>query len=295
MKFISSLLLLLLMSKFSLAQAPSAINYQALARDAQGQPMVNKTIKLRLSILRTNGINILTTLYSEDRSVTTNAHGLFSIQIGNGSLTNVTGDLKSAFAVNDALPRALKADIDLNNNGNYTPLGMQYLASVPFAFKADEAAKAKVADSVMTPFVGFSARRTTGIVDLPVSQGGTVILPFDKEIFDSANVYNPATGEFTIPAKGMYHLQAAITINLSGTLDNNRIALVFLRNGAPALPTGEWNLLQDMLAPINHLFISTTMSLNKGDVIKIRAYAPFKTDVWSLNPASSSFEAHRIH
>ena len=64
-------------------QSPQALNYQAIARDPQGQPMSNQPVQVVFSILdgSVNGIPI----YIEKQNATTNAFGIFILAIGLGN------------------------------------------------------------------------------------------------------------------------------------------------------------------------------------------------------------------
>jgi len=64
------------------SQAPQSFKYQSVARNSNGEPLVNSTIGIRINIrnLTESG----TILYQETHSVSTNALGLFSISVGNG-------------------------------------------------------------------------------------------------------------------------------------------------------------------------------------------------------------------
>lgn len=120
-----------------MAQMPKAINYQAVARNAQGQALANLNIKVRLSIVSSASGN--PTLYSETRSVTTNALGLFNVQIGGPGALSKTGDFTGIDWVNNSATKSLKVELDINNTGTFTDMGSQSLVTVPYAFAADEA------------------------------------------------------------------------------------------------------------------------------------------------------------
>jgi len=68
------------------AQAPQSFNYQGVARDLSGIPIVNQTIGLRIAILQgaTSGDEI----YKETHSTVTSDIGLFNLKIGTGDVTN---------------------------------------------------------------------------------------------------------------------------------------------------------------------------------------------------------------
>ena len=62
------------------AQTPNMINYQGVAHNANGTAIANQAIKVRLKIHTATAAG--TIQYSEVRNVTTDASGLFNIQIG---------------------------------------------------------------------------------------------------------------------------------------------------------------------------------------------------------------------
>ena len=74
----------------SQAQVPNKFNYQAVARNGQGQALANASVSVRISIL--DGGATSTSVYSETRSLTTNQLGLFTIAIGSTGASSVTGN-----------------------------------------------------------------------------------------------------------------------------------------------------------------------------------------------------------
>lgn len=116
------------------AQTPNAINYQAVARDGSGQLIVNKDIRVRLSILSGN-ING-TSVYSETHQVKTNLSGVFHFEIGRGSVisgdfVNIAWQSGSHFA---------KIEIDPNEGNNFLWVGTTQFLSVPYALFAEDVA-----------------------------------------------------------------------------------------------------------------------------------------------------------
>lgn len=123
------------------AQMPQAINYQAVARNNSGQPLANQAIKVRLSIVNTAGGNA--TLYSETRNVTTNTLGLFNVQIGGPGAISTSGNFASVNWLNNtSTTKALKVELDIDNSGAFVDMGTQGLATVPYAFAADQSVNA---------------------------------------------------------------------------------------------------------------------------------------------------------
>ena len=75
---------LLLFFSLAFAQVPQKINYQAVARDASGNALLNVGLQVRFSVhdVSANG----NTVYRETHSITTNALGVFSVVIGTGTV-----------------------------------------------------------------------------------------------------------------------------------------------------------------------------------------------------------------
>jgi hypothetical protein len=119
-------------SAFATAQ-PQFFNYQGMARDPLGQALANTAISLRLSILETsiNG----TVVYTETQAVTTNDLGLFSIQVGMGTVQ--TGQFNQISWGNT--DHFLQVEMDPGGGTNYQMLGTSQLASVPYALYAETA------------------------------------------------------------------------------------------------------------------------------------------------------------
>jgi len=131
MKKLNLILLFFVFSLAASAQVPNTINYQAVARNSSGQALANQAIKVRLSILRGPS-----TLYSETRNVTTNALGLFNVQIGSSGAVTTSGDITTIYWLNNTPGISLKVELDVNNSGVFTEMGNQALSTVPFAFAA---------------------------------------------------------------------------------------------------------------------------------------------------------------
>lgn len=83
MKKLYTVFVALLLCANLFAQAPQKINYQAVARNASGIPLINQNIGVRISIL--DGSVSGTAVYVETHSITTNNLGLFNLAIGGGT------------------------------------------------------------------------------------------------------------------------------------------------------------------------------------------------------------------
>lgn len=131
MKNVYPILLFLLSFNLVQAQAPQAFSYQAVARDASNNAIVNQEISLQVSILdgTVDGLPI----YVETHTAQTNDIGLFALEIGRGTPTmGVFSDIK--WGINN---RFLKVEMDRNGGTNYELVGTSQFLSVPYALYAE--------------------------------------------------------------------------------------------------------------------------------------------------------------
>ncbi len=113
-----------------IAQPPQAFNYQGIARDASGSPLVNKEISLRTSILQ-GGVSG-TQVYRETHIVQSNKLGIFTIEVGHG-----TSQIGFFDAINwGSGDHYIQVEMDPDGGTNYTMLGESQLLSVPYALYA---------------------------------------------------------------------------------------------------------------------------------------------------------------
>jgi len=132
------LLLLFLLSFLGVgiidAQSPDMFNYQAVARDDQGNVLSNQDVGIKISILQGSASG--TVVYEEEHSKTTNAQGLVSLKIGDGSVMSGTFsniDWSSG-------PYFIEVEMDETGGTNYTTMGTTQLVSVPYAKYAESSA-----------------------------------------------------------------------------------------------------------------------------------------------------------
>lgn len=137
MKQIFTFLITLSFFQILSAQAPQTLNYQGVARGNAGQPYANTNIAVRLKIhdVTANG-NVL---YSETRSLTTNAFGLFNITINSAGALSKTGDFSTINWNNGA--KFLETEIDPAGGSNFVSIGTTQMQSVAYSLLAAKAAK----------------------------------------------------------------------------------------------------------------------------------------------------------
>ena len=128
----SRIILLILLPLFAFSQAPQKINFQSILRHTNGEVVANKAVSLRISIL--SGSITGNTVYSETHIKTTDASGLISLQIGNGTV--LSGVFSAILWGNAAY--FIKLEADFNGGSNYVLLGTQELMSVPYALYASK-------------------------------------------------------------------------------------------------------------------------------------------------------------
>lgn len=172
-KLFLSLLLAAALPFAVLAQAPQALNYQAVARNAAGAVLANQTINVKLSI--NNNTAGGTTVYSETHTgVSTNQFGLFTVEVGNGAAS--TGTFPAIDWANGA--KFLKVEVDFGT-GTYTNMGTSQLLSVPYSLMAGSVANDNDEQSL-----------SISGSDLTISNGNTVTLPTGAEAINDLNDVN---------------------------------------------------------------------------------------------------------
>jgi hypothetical protein len=117
------------------AQTPHAIPYQAVARNSAGVPLSNQIIKVRFSIR--DSLLSGTIVYRETHTSTTNALGLFNLNVGLG--TPITGIFSGINWGKNF--KFLQVEMDPAGENSYVDLGTQQMMSVPFALHSATAAK----------------------------------------------------------------------------------------------------------------------------------------------------------
>jgi hypothetical protein len=126
--------LLLLLFTFSLAsiyaQAPELLSFQAVVRDDADALVANSAVGMRLSVLQ--GSPSGTAAYVETHAPVTNANGLATVAIGNGTVQS--GSLAAIDWTNG--PYFLKTETDPNGGTAYSITGTSQLMSVPYALYA---------------------------------------------------------------------------------------------------------------------------------------------------------------
>jgi hypothetical protein len=195
MKYLNVLtfLICLLSQVIVTAQAPSQMNYQAIARNNTGIPLVNRNIKLRLSIRQ--GSPSGTPQYSETRAVTTNNLGLFSVAIGSGGASDVSGSVQSINWGDGE--KYLKVEMDPADGDAFTDMGSSQLLSVPYALSSADNQWRVDGNSISNKNsgnVGVGTNSPDGSALLDLSSDSKGLLTPRMNAGQRTSLSNPATG-----------------------------------------------------------------------------------------------------
>ena len=173
MKILYSTFTMILLTQTIFAQAPQRFNYQAVARNSDGDVIGASNLGIRASIV---DIATSSILYAESHTKTTNNLGLFKLEIGGGTV--ISGDLSS---INWGVGTySLKIDIDFAGGSDYLPIGSSQILSVPYALHAESAnnvddADADPANEIQSLSIDGTTLSISGgnSVNLPASGGGS--------------------------------------------------------------------------------------------------------------------------
>jgi uncharacterized protein (TIGR02145 family) len=166
--------LALLISAILFAQAPALIPYQAIARNAAGEPLSSSTLNARFTIH--DGTATGTSVWQELQTVSTSALGLFTVQLGSSvSLESVNWDNGSKF---------MQVEIDMGSG--FVDIGTQQLLSVPYALHAGSV-HLNVSATGDTLFVGDGS-----FVIIPgISEANSFTTGTTLHTCGAPNVHNP--------------------------------------------------------------------------------------------------------
>lgn len=146
MKKITLTIISVLFAIAILAQAPQGISHQAVIRNVANQLVANAPIGIQVSVIQ--GSSDGTVVYTETHLPTSNANGLISFVIGQGTVVN--GIFDQISWANG--PYFIKTQADPTGGTNYTIEGISQMLSVPYALFAEKVA-GSVASNVYPPTV----------------------------------------------------------------------------------------------------------------------------------------------
>ncbi|MBK6984780.1 MAG: hypothetical protein IPH32_08485 [Bacteroidetes bacterium] len=133
MRNIYTLVIALFLTVNSWAQAPQKMSYQAVIRNTSNALIISSPVGMQISIIQ--GSITGSVVYTETQTTNTNANGLVSIEIGNGTV--VTGTFATINWANG--PYFIKTETDPTGGTLYTISGISELLSVPYALHSKTA------------------------------------------------------------------------------------------------------------------------------------------------------------
>lgn len=180
MRYLATTLIAILSFLNLFSQAPEKFSFQAVVRNSSNQLVINQQIGIKISILE--GSTTGTAVYSEVHSTLTNAQGLLSIQVGNGS--DILGNINSINWSSGLF--YIKSEIDIEGGTNYTIQTNQQLISVPYALYSNDV-PSSVSASGDTLYIGNSFYIIPGI---SAANQVSTLLPSDHNCGEPL-VHNP--------------------------------------------------------------------------------------------------------
>ena len=152
----------LLITFSSFAQTPQAINYQGIARDGSGNPLMTQLLGMELTIHSGSPVGAI--VYQETFSPTTNQFGLYTVKMGMG--TPVSGTFSAiSWGTNTYY---LEIGMDITGGNAYVSAGTSQLISVPYALYAETSGS-----SIPGPTGAVGATGLTGAIGATGSIGVT--------------------------------------------------------------------------------------------------------------------------
>lgn len=127
MKKTNTLIVAILFTITAWAQAPQKMSYQAVIRNSSNALVTSSPIGMQISILQGSATG--TAVYIETHTITTNANGLASLEIGMGTI--ISGTFSAINWANG--PYFVKTETDPSGGTAYTIVGTSELMSVPYA------------------------------------------------------------------------------------------------------------------------------------------------------------------
>ncbi len=183
---------------FTYAQVPQRINYQAVARNASGQTLINQAVSVRLSVRQTTVDGAIQ--YQETHNLITTPQGLINLQMGLGIPNSGTF---TAITWTDGQTKFLQTELDPDGGAGAQPfidMGTQQLLSVPYALYSEDVTWLRM--SATNTSVGVTTYLLNGTSNTTVGR--------DALAFNTTGVDNTAIGRRTLHNNTIGHSNTAM-------------------------------------------------------------------------------------
>jgi trimeric autotransporter adhesin len=234
----TAIIVVLIASVSVMAQAPDMMNYQGVARDANGNVIANQQIRLRFKVRENSSVG--TVVFNETRKATTNANGLFSVQIGGAGFVTSTNNFAS---INwGSGKKFLQVEMDPTGGSAFLNMGTQQIISVPYASYANKAGSldpsVTISPTQIAPYAATPGQvlMYNGTNWVPSNAGSGMNIPYsatgsaDSALFTIKNTNNDAA------AKAIYG-EVINGIGVFGHSENHQG--VYGSTNSPSMP-GVW-------------------------------------------------------
>lgn len=135
----------------------------------------------------------------------------------------------------------------------------------------------------------FSADSTTTLLVSSGDSGIPKVIPYDQDISDPFNEFNPVSYAWTVGTSGGYNVTATIDVYNSG--DSNSGYLTIVVNGNPVFPDATF-FINGTLTPQTISLLNLT--LNAGDVVTVEFIGILNPGDPDINVLGTLFTASRI-
>lgn len=283
---------------------PGGINYQAVARDNNGNELVNTDIEVRFSIK--TGSPTGATVYQEVfTGVTTSRYGVFSLIIGKGD------PVIGTFAVINWSTANHYLQVEVKFENLFMDMGTMQFMAVPYALFAGKSLEpgptgpagpmgpqgpeasddqalsynnltrtlslTNGGSAVLGTEVAFRARNLISDIAPQITN---VTMTYDAPDLSVGGGFNPETGIFTVPADGIYTFNVAYYADGSG---GSREVAIYVNNA-----TYE-KLAVEIIGGTTITVKSVTIRLSASNTVSVNIYTGTATQT-----GTGSFSGYKV-
>ncbi len=262
MKKLITILAVVLITTSAFAQAPQLMSYQAVIRNSGGMLITSTTVGMQISILQGSASG--TAVYVETQTPMTNANGLVSLQVGNGTV--VSGSIAGIDWGNGAY--YIKTETDPLGGTAYTITGTNQLLSVPYALYSENAGYSVLDHD--TSATNELQNLTINQGTVSISNGNSIQLP-DSSATNELQNLNINQGTISISNGN--------SIQLPDSSATNEFQNLNINQGTISISNGNSIQLPDSSATneIQTLSISNdSISISQGNTIYINSTKSLK-------------------